>query len=69
MLITVIIHVEVPLLKKTCLFGGYVGKNAKDVFKLCLCLRKARFFLFCEKKKELSSNSEKIRSFCRMYKF
>ena len=32
-LITVIIHVEVPLLKKICLFGGYVGKNAKDVFR------------------------------------
>ena len=32
-LITVIIHVEVPLLKKFCLFGGYVGKNAKDVFR------------------------------------
>ena len=34
MLITVIIHEEVPLLKKFCLFGGYVSTDGKDLYLL-----------------------------------
>jgi len=55
------------------LFGGYVGKNAKDVFKrvrekiITLLVikidKRVVFFFVLWKDKELSSNSEKVRSF------
>ena len=53
-LITVIVHVEVRLLKKVCLFGGYVRKNEKDVFKM---VRKKNHNIACASNKRLIFNS------------